>query len=151
MLASIMTESARHFFFFFTWSFQQIVMYLLSQDTIDIFSLHMCYISLSASQYHDHQTQFFIRLCYIYLLSEDTTYWWFCIRDVCSVLANVMTIRHSFSLYNCLPGIFSRLSYLSVKEGSLLVLFVCLFATLRSSKLWCLLPHSWYHWKALNE
>jgi hypothetical protein len=29
--------------------------------------------------------------------------------------------------------------------------FVCLVVMLRASKQWCLLPCSWYHWKALDE
>jgi hypothetical protein len=155
-----MTESARHIFSFSPEVFSRFLCTYYLKILLT-FSLYICatYPSVLANimtikhsfSLYNHLPESFIRLCYIYLLSEVTTFWWFCIRDVHSVLANVMTIRHSFSLYKCLPGIFSRLSYLSVKEGSLLVLFVCLFATLRSFKLWCLLPHSWYYWKALNE
>jgi hypothetical protein len=29
------------------------------------------------------------------------------------------------------------------------VCLFCLFVTLKSPKPWCLLPHSWYHWKNL--
>jgi hypothetical protein len=41
-------------------------------------------------------------------------------------------------------------SVLSINKGRLFVWFV-LFVMLRSPKPWCLLLHSWYHWKALDE
>jgi hypothetical protein len=110
-------------------------MYLLSQDTIDVFSLHMCYISLSASQYRDHQTQFFFVQSFAWifhqtvLLSEDTTYWWFCIRDVRSVLANVMTIirhRFFFCIIVCLEFSADCHIYLWRKVVCWFCLFACL-------------------------
>jgi hypothetical protein len=38
-----------------------------------------------------------------------------------------------------------------MKTSCLFVCLFCLFFTLKSPKPQCFLPHSWYHWKIVNE